>query len=244
MQDVRQPGNVEASLDIVGKVVARPEFDPVGEAETGNSLFGETAGRRQIKDHRGEQWVLLAEMNRIGPGTAAQVQESPPPVQVDAADDPRGNLHGEVEHPHQEAFPRLLIVGKGNAAPDRPPLAHRLVQAGPACHQMMMVEDDVAQVFRRGSRQVVNGKWGRHVGFADFFQQIHGRQGGQQHAEPPLISIQNPGEFMNRPGPVGQGGEQVELHPGMQRAGAPVAPRELEQVSRIPRFLFHYSLLS
>ena len=74
VEDVGQPGNVEAPLDPCGDEVAVPEDDPVGEVEAGDGLFSEGAGGGEVIDHGLQPRVVAAEVDCIGAGAASKVQ--------------------------------------------------------------------------------------------------------------------------------------------------------------------------
>ena len=89
VQDMGEPGDIEAAGEGVAGKIPRNESDAVAEAEGGNCLFGKGAGGGEVVDGGIQLRIGLAELNRIGTGTTAEIEEAPLVPQIDWEIGPR-----------------------------------------------------------------------------------------------------------------------------------------------------------
>ena len=150
-------------------------------------------------------------MDGISSGTAAQVKEMFSVGHIDARHNLGGQTHGEVKHAHEKTFaPLLLAVSRPVSL--GPARSHGLVQLRPGFQQMVMVHDDVTQIF--GGVRI-------GIGFVLFYQKLHGHQCIQQSYDAPNSSFSLPGNLLSGKLVVADNGKHVHFNGGMKHTGLP-----------------------
>ena len=101
-----------------------------------------------------------------------QVQQTFTVFQLNPAGNVRGDCHGQVKHAHQEAL-SLNSRTVGTFA-DGCPGPDRHVKLGPAVQDMMVMENDMAEITRGVFAEKIKGRHRISVGVIHLDEQAHG----------------------------------------------------------------------
>ncbi len=177
-------------------------------------------------------------MDRIGTGSATQVQKGATGGEIHHGYQPRRQLHGQVEHAHEKRL-ALLVTLFAYGLPDRLAAGHGFGQPRPGWHQVVVMLNDESQVMLGPGAQV--GSAGGGVAVAEFLldQQSHGRRRIQQPAYGILGPIDLSGQCLDVLASVADTREDIQRHHRVQHAGRPITAGSLQDALQCPGFIIH-----
>ena len=148
VQDMGQPSHIVGSAgDWIAFKITTGKFDALLELEPGHGQAGEWFSSGSVENKGPQPGIVLAKMDGMGTRTATEIQQPSPVTKIYLVGNLGRDLHGQVEHSHDETFP-LYLRSIGSPL-DRTAGSDRLVKLGPAIDQMVVMQDDVPHIIRR-----------------------------------------------------------------------------------------------
>ena len=154
VQDVGHEGHIVGPAESILVEIAREQVNPRFQPCLFHRSFRQSKRCRQIEHRSGQLRIGLAEGNRVGPGSSAQIQEPNRPAQLQPLGEIRPALLPNSMKDCQYIGAQLRICLEDMPVDRSLPGANRLLQLAPVLPFRIVQQEQVTDIFGRIADQM------------------------------------------------------------------------------------------